>query len=151
MSQSTLDLYALCDADWAGYPSTRRSTSSFYTILGSNYVSWSPKNQIIVARSSVEAEYKAMAATTVELTWLSILLRDLVVPLKQAPILHYDNSSSLYLIVNPSLHTRTKHINLNYHYICEHVAIGALETRYVTFSQWIADIFTKPLLKQPLW
>uniref|UniRef100_A0A2N9F121 Reverse transcriptase Ty1/copia-type domain-containing protein n=1 Tax=Fagus sylvatica TaxID=28930 RepID=A0A2N9F121_FAGSY len=76
-ASSTLDLYGFSDADWAGCPTTRRSTTGFCTFLGSNCISWSAKKQPTVAHSSAEAEYRAMASTAAELTWLSFLLRDL--------------------------------------------------------------------------
>lgn len=65
-----------------------------------------------MARSSAEAEYCAMTSTAIELTWQSILLHGLVVPLQKAPILHYGNISVFYLIVNPIMHAKTKHIEL---------------------------------------
>ena len=100
-----------------------------------------------MARSSAEAEYRSMASTAAEITWLSFLLRDLGIPQPQVPILHCDNLSALYMSVNPILHARTKHIELDYHYIRERVALGALLTRFVSSSNQLADIFTKPLSK----
>ena len=88
-----------------------------------------------------------MASTAAEITWLSFLLRDLGIPQPQMPILHCDNLSALYVSVNPILHARTKHIELDYHYIRERVALGALLTRFVSSSNQLADIFTKPLSK----
>ncbi|XP_042952193.1 uncharacterized mitochondrial protein AtMg00810-like [Carya illinoinensis] len=73
-SDSSLDLYGFSDANWAGCPTTRRSTSGYCTFLGSNCISWSAKKQPTVARSSAEAKYKAMASTAAELTWISTLL-----------------------------------------------------------------------------
>lgn len=119
------------------------------TFLGANCISWSAKKQPIVARSSAEAEYRSMASTATELTWLTFLLRDLHVPLLRPPVLHCDNLSALHLFVNPVLHAMTKHIELDIHYVHEQVAIGALETRFVTSSLQLADRFTKPLAKLP--
>ncbi|XP_041004069.1 uncharacterized mitochondrial protein AtMg00810-like [Juglans microcarpa x Juglans regia] len=149
LAASSLDLYAFSDADWAGCSLTQRSTTGFCTFLGSNCISWSAKKQQIVARSSTEAEYRSMASTAAKLTWLTFILRDLHVPLSRPPILHCDNLSALHLSVNPVLHTRTKHIALDIHYVREQVALGALETRFVTSSLQLADIFTKPLAKLP--
>ncbi|KAA8541125.1 hypothetical protein F0562_025129 [Nyssa sinensis] len=147
ITSNTLDLYAFSDTDWTGYPQTRRSTSGFCTFLGSNCVSWSAKKQATVARSSMESEYRSMAATAAELAWLSFLSRDLDIPLHKTPALHCDNLSALHLTINPILHGRTKHVELDYHYIRERVALGSLETRFVTSPNQLADIFTKPLPK----
>lgn len=88
-----------------------------------------------------------MASTVAELTWLSHLLRDLDIFLPKPPSLHCDNISALYMTVNTVLHARTKHIELDYHYVREHVALGSLETRFVSSSNQLIDIFTKPLRK----
>ena len=90
-----------------------------------------------------------MASTAAELTWLSFLLRDLGIPLPCPPILHYDNLSALHMTVNPVFHGRTKHIELDYHYVREKVALGSLETHFVSSTNQLADIFTKPLSKLP--
>ena len=97
--------------------------------------------------SSIEAEYRAMASTTAKLAWLSFILRGLGIPLPCPPILHCDNLSALYMTVNLVFHGRTKQIELDYHYVRERVALGALETRFVPSKQQLADIFTKPLSK----
>jgi hypothetical protein len=147
LSSSSLDLYAFADADWAGCPATRRSTMGFCTFLGSNCISWSAKKQSTVARSSAEAEYRAMASATAKLTWLSFLLRDIGLPLLKPPALLCDNLSALHMTVNPVFHGRTKHIEIDYHFVHERVALGALETRFVSSNRQLADIFTKPLPK----
>ena len=144
-ASSSSNLYAFVDADWAGCPLTRRSTTGFCTFLGSNCISWCAKKQPTVARSSAEAEYRAMASATAELTWLSYLFRDLGIPLTAPPSLFCDNLSALQLTVNPVFHARTKHIQLDYHFVREKVAQGTLITRYVPSSNQLADIFTKPL------
>lgn len=132
LANSTLDLYAFSDADWAGCPLTRRSTTDFCTFLGANCLSWSAKKQSMVARSSTEAEYRAMASTTAELTWLSFILRDLGVVLTKPATLFCDNLSALYLTVNPVFHGRMKHVEIDYHFVKEKVALGSLITRYVS-------------------
>ena len=147
LASSTLDLYAFSDADWAGCPTSRRSTTGFCTFLGGNCISWSAKKQSTVARSSAEAEYRSMASTAAEITWLSFLLRDLGIPLSHPPILHCDNLSALHMTINPVFHGRTKHIELDYHFVREKVAFGSLETCFVSSTSQLADIFTKPLPK----
>ncbi|XP_042939352.1 uncharacterized mitochondrial protein AtMg00810-like [Carya illinoinensis] len=144
-SHSTLKLCAFSDADWAGCPLTRRSTTGYCIFLGSNCISWSAKKQNTVSRSSSEAEYRAMASTTAELTCISFLLRDLGVTLPSAPILFCDNLSALHMTANLVFHARSKHIEIDYHFVPERVALGLLHTRHIPASSQLADIFTKPL------
>lgn len=74
---SSLSLHAFFDADWAGHPNDFFSTSAYIVYLGWNAISWSSKKQQAVARSSIEADYRSVAATTTELNWIYFLLRDL--------------------------------------------------------------------------
>ncbi|KAF2300900.1 hypothetical protein GH714_018107 [Hevea brasiliensis] len=147
---TSLVLSAFSDADWAGCPTTRRSTTGYCTFLGCNIISWCAKKQHTVARSSTEAEYRSMAHTAAELTWLGYLLQDLQIYPKQPPILYGDNLSALHLTVNPVLHSRSKHVALDYHYVRERVAQGVLITRYIPSAYQIADIFTKSMTKARL-
>ena len=149
LKQSTLSLYGFCDADWAGCPTTRWSTIGYYIYLGANCISWSSKKQPTVSRSSSEAEYRALASTTAELVWIMFLLRDIGIKLHEAPQLSSDNKSALYMTINPVFHACSKHIEIDYHFVREKVAIGAFTTWYVPFSHQIADILTKPLSKLP--
>ena len=94
-----------------------------------------------------EVEYRSMASTTVELVWITFLFRDIRIKLHESPQLFCDNKSALYMTINPVFHARTKHIEIDYHFVREKVAIGALTTQYIPSSHQIADIFTKPLSK----
>lgn len=149
-SNSTLTLQGFADADWAGCPVTRRSTTGYCTFLGSNLISWCAKKQHTVSRSSTEAEYRAMAHAAAELTWLTYLLQEFLVPLTVTPLLFCDNLSALYLTINPVFHARSKHIELDYHFVRERVAQGLLVTKYIPSTQQVADIFTKPIHKSAL-
>ncbi|KAK2977646.1 hypothetical protein RJ640_012483 [Escallonia rubra] len=150
LAHSSLDLYAFSDSDWAGCRDTRRSTNGFCTFLGSNCITWSAKKQSTVTRSSAEAEYRALASTTAELTWLSFVLRDIGVPQPRPSLLFCDNLAALYMTVNPMFHCHTKHVEIDYHYVREKVALGSIITRFVTSKQQVADIFTKPLSRDHL-
>jgi hypothetical protein len=145
LRHSSLDLFAFSDADWAGCPITQRSTTGFCTFLGSNCISWSAKKQPTISRSSTEAEYRAMASTAAELTWVSFILRDIGLYQAQPLTLFCDNLFALHMSVNPVLHARTKHIAIDYHFVREKVALGTLITRFVPSSSQLADRFTKPL------
>lgn len=113
--------------------------------IGSNLVSWSARKQKTVSRSSTKSEYKALADTVAELTWLETLLRELHVPLKSVPTLWCDNLGATYLSVNPVFHARTKHVEVDFHFVREKVAQGRLSVQFISTHDQIADVFTKPL------
>jgi histone deacetylase 1/2 len=125
-SMSTL-VSAFSDADWAGNVDDRKSTGGFAVFIGSNLVSWSARKQATVSRSSTESEYKAMANTTAELMWVQTLLRELGVKSPQAAKLWCDNLGAKYLSANPVFHARTKHIEVDFHFVRERVSHRLLE------------------------
>uniref|UniRef100_A0A2N9GMU5 Reverse transcriptase Ty1/copia-type domain-containing protein n=1 Tax=Fagus sylvatica TaxID=28930 RepID=A0A2N9GMU5_FAGSY len=110
-----LALTAFTDADWAGDPSDRRSTSGVIVFLGHNPITWLAKKQHTVSRSSTEAEYRSLATGAAELAWLRQVLCDLKLFLPSAPLIWCDNTNALALASNPIFHGRTKHIEVDYH------------------------------------
>nr|GEZ08990.1 ribonuclease H-like domain-containing protein [Tanacetum cinerariifolium] len=103
-SSSTTDLVAYSDADWAGCPTTRRSTLGFCVFLGNNLLSWSAKRQPMLSRSSAEAEYRGVANVVAEPCWLRKLLRELHTSLSSATLLYCNNVSVVYLSSNRVQH-----------------------------------------------
>jgi hypothetical protein len=95
------DLIVYTDGDWTGCPDTRRSMSGYTVFLDDNLVSWSVKRQTVVSRSSIEAEYRAIANGVTEATWLRQLLHELQTPLSRCTIVYCDNISAVYLSTNP--------------------------------------------------
>jgi histone deacetylase 1/2 len=98
-----------------------------------------------VARSSTEAEYKAMEIATAEIIWLESLLAELGVRLRTSPRLWCDNLGATYLSANPVFHARAKHIEIDFHFVRERVAHKQLQVRFISSKDQLADGFTKAL------
>jgi hypothetical protein len=141
----TSELVVYTDADWAGCPDTHRSTSSYPVFLGTNLVSWAAKQQPVVSRSSAEAEYRVVANSVAEASWLRQLLHELHSALQHATLVYCDNVSAVYLSTNPVQHQRTKHVEIDLHFIRERVAAGDVRVLSVPATLQFADIFTKGL------
>jgi len=149
---STSPLVGYTDADWAGDKNTRRSTSGYTFNIGSGAISWSSKRQPTVALSTCEAEYVAQTQATKEAIWLKGLLVELsdmhnneLSP--SAVILYGDNQGAIALAKNPVYHGRTKHIDIQHHFVREKVESGDVRLEYIPTEQQIADGLTKPLPK----
>ncbi|GJX83733.1 ribonuclease H-like domain-containing protein [Tanacetum coccineum] len=99
-SSSNTSLVAYLYADWAGCPTTRRSTSGYCVFLGNNLLSWSSKRQPTLSHSGTKAEYRGVANVVAETCWLRNLLRELHTPLSSATLVYCYNVNVVYLSSN---------------------------------------------------
>ena len=138
-------LMAYTDADWAGNAIDRKSTTGYCTFVGGNIVTWKSKKQNVIARSSAEAEYRAMASTACELIWLKGLISDLGFLSNKPMSLFCDNQAAMHIASNPVFHERTKHIEVDCHYVREQVQSKVIQTTFTRSHDQLADVFTKSL------
>ncbi|GJX93028.1 ribonuclease H-like domain-containing protein, partial [Tanacetum coccineum] len=139
-------LIAYSDADWAGCPATRRSTSGYCVFLGDNLLTWSSKRQDTLSRSSAEAEYCGVTNAVAETSWIHNLLRELHISLFTTTLVYCDNvSAAVYMSANPVQHQRTKNIEIDIHFVRDKVAACHVRVFYVPSRFQYADIFTKGL------
>ena len=132
------------DADWAGDETTRKSMSGYTFKLGECTISWGSKKQSMVALSTTEAEYIALSLACQEAVWLRNLLAD--IQLEQAvTTIHEDNQGAIALSKNPTSHSRTKHIDIKYHYVRDLITRNEINVIYCPSNNMIADLFTKGL------
>jgi hypothetical protein len=103
------------------------------------------KKQNVVARSTAEAEFRAMAQGVCEVLWLKILLLELGLFKEKPMLLYCDNKAALDIAHNPVQHGRTKHIEIDRHFIKEKLDLGIICMPYVSSSYQLADILTKGL------
>lgn len=147
-ADSNLSLQGWCDSDWAACPLTRRSLTGWLVFLGGSPISWKTKKQHTVSKSSAEAEYRSMAAITCELKWLKGLLLSLGVHHPKSIPLFCDSQSALHIAKNPVYHERTKHIEVDCHFVLDAITDGLIEPSYVPTTVQLEDIFTKALGKK---
>nr|GEU58472.1 copia protein [Tanacetum cinerariifolium] len=141
---SSVALTAFADADHVGCQDTRRSTSGSVQFLGERLLSWSSKRQKSAAISSMEAEYIALSGCYAQILWMRSQLSDYGLGFNKIPM-YCDNKNAISLCCNNVQHSRSKHIDIRYHFIKEHVENGVIELYFVNTKYQLTDLFTKAL------
>ncbi|KAI3685662.1 hypothetical protein L6452_34917 [Arctium lappa] len=141
---SRFELTAFTDADHTGCKLDRKSTFGSCQFTGDKLVSWTSKKQNCVSTSTVEAEYVTAASCCSQVLWMTKQLRDFGYNYKLVPI-YCDSKSAISITANSVQHSKTKHIDVHYHFIKDHVEKGNIEMHFVQTDFQLADLFTKPL------
>ena len=139
-----LSVIGYCDADFARCRVERKITSGLCILLGGCLISWNSKKQNSIALSIAEAEYVASGTCTAQILWVQSQLADYGLTIKRIPIM-CDNTSAINLAKNSIVHSRTKHIEIRYHFIRDHIRKGDIELKFIDTTRQLADLFTKPL------
>nr|GEZ10379.1 ribonuclease H-like domain-containing protein [Tanacetum cinerariifolium] len=142
---ATTSMVGYTNADWAGCPYTRMSTLGYCVFPGDNILSLSAKRQHTLSRSSAKAEYHGVANIVAKTACLRNLLRELHSPLSTATLVYCDNVSAIYMCANHVQHQRTKHIEIDIHFVRDMVTIGEIRVLHVPSRYQYDDIFTKGL------
>nr|GEY34536.1 retrovirus-related Pol polyprotein from transposon TNT 1-94 [Tanacetum cinerariifolium] len=141
---SSVSLTAFADAHHASCQDTRRSTSGSVQFLGERLLSLSSKRQKSAAISSTKAEYIALSGYCAQILWMRSQLSDYGLAFNKIPM-YCDNKSAIALCCNNVQHSRSKHIDIRYHFIKEPIENGVIELYFVNTEYQLADLFTKAL------
>jgi hypothetical protein len=139
------------DADWAGNITDRRSTSGYFTFVGGNLVTWRSKKQNVVSWSAAEAEYRGMAQGIYELLWLRLLLTEIGIKVGSPMQLYCDNQAAQEIANNPVQHDRTKHVEVDRHFIKEKLDEDLVAIPFVRSEEQLADILTHAVSGKVFW
>ena len=145
---SMICLNAYTDSDFVGSLSDRRSTSGYCIFLAGNLVIWRSKKQDVVARSSTEAEFRALAHELTEIIWIKRILQDLKIKINGSCNIFCDNQSTIRVAHNPVQHDRMKHVSIDIHYIKETLEQNNICIPYIQSVEQRADVLTKGLPKE---
>jgi hypothetical protein len=138
---TAFEIDAYCDASYANIDGSR-STTGYVIYLNSSPVAWRSKTQIVIALSTTEAEYMALAEGVKEILWLKQLLVELdILPIGSCRVFE-DNQAAINLAENPVLHQKTKHIEIRFHFLRSHVGKD-FELLHIDTKNQDADGLTK--------
>jgi hypothetical protein len=136
-------LVGFCDSDWASDHLTRKSTSGFVFFLGNSPISWQSKLQSTVALSSTEAEYVSASIATQEALWIRSLLREWGLSMSMPTTIWCDNKGAIQIAQGPVNNKRTKHVDIRFHHIRDHVEKGDIVVDHIPTENMPADLLTK--------
>ncbi|MCO5567226.1 hypothetical protein L7F22_020915 [Adiantum nelumboides] len=139
-----LSVMGYTDSDYAGDLDNRRSTSGYVFTMAGGAISWRSRLQTCVTQSTTEAEYVAASEACKEAIWLGQLVTDLGIK-EETPMLHCDSQSAIQLARNPVYHSKTKHVNVKYHFIREMVEDKQVQLVKVHTTDNPTDLLTKGL------
>lgn len=153
-ANTTLKLEAYCDSDWGSTLDSSgmlKSITGMCLTLGSSLINWHSSKQKVVSRSTAEAELRALADTTCEVSWFNLLLSELQVPQTLPVVVYIDNQAALDIAADPVFHPQTKHFALDCHFVRQQVQSTLIHPRYLPSTSQLADIFTKGLSRTAHW
>jgi transposase InsO family protein len=148
VNSQEMTLEAFADADHANDRADRKSVSGVLIKLNGDVVMWLTRKQSLIAASTTDAEYMAMAVAVQELKWMRMLLIQMKLTVKPQSVLHCDNQSAIVLSKEEANHDRTKHIDVKYHIVREAVFNDIVDVQYIRSDEQQADILTKALQAQ---
>ncbi|XP_075088144.1 secreted RxLR effector protein 161-like [Nicotiana tabacum] len=144
-NSSDFSIQVYCDSDWGSCPDSRRSVTGFYILLGGSLVCWKSKKQPVVSLSSAEAGYRSLSKVVTEVTWLTRLLADFGLTVISSNHVYCDNQAAIHIGKNHVFHERTKHIELDCHFVRTKLADSLVTLLHTSSSTLMADVFTKSL------
>ncbi|KAJ9559500.1 hypothetical protein OSB04_004660 [Centaurea solstitialis] len=145
-----LETQLYTDADWAGDKGNGRSTSGYFTLVGGNLVTWRSKKQNVVALSSAESEFRGIARGITEVLWVRRLLTEIGYPPQGPSRILSDNKAAIQISENPVQHDRTKHIEVDRHFIKEKLEAKIITLTFVRSEDQLADVLTKAVNEKSL-
>lgn len=137
------------DADWGCDSCDRKSYTGYVMFMAGGPVAWESKKQAVVALSTMEAEYVALCQGAKEVVFIRNLLQEMgfLEYTSGSTCIQCDNQGAHFLVKNPTVHKRSKHIDIRFHYIREQYNKGTIDIEYVSSTENAADVLTKTLSK----
>lgn len=140
------EIQGFSDSDYAGSIEDRKSTSGYIFLIAGGAISWKSKKQATIATSTCEAEYMACCTATKEAVWISRLIADILQKTNPEPVtIGIDNNGTIFLANNPAINERSKHIDVQYHFVRECIKDKKINLIHCNTNDQLADPLTKPL------